>query len=34
MLDYLFSAGLTRTYEQLREEVPELVGFYRTYSRG
>lgn len=31
LLDYLFSAraGLTRTYEQLREEVPELVGFYR-----
>lgn len=25
MLDYLYNAGYKKTFEQLREEVPELV---------
>ena len=25
MLDYLFSAGFTKTYEQMKQEVPSLV---------
>ncbi|KAF8576683.1 dynein regulator [Ramaria rubella] len=27
ILDYLFSAGFTKTYEQMKEEVPGLTGF-------
>lgn len=32
MLDYLYHAGFTKTYEQLREEAPELVRYIQSMA--
>jgi len=30
MLDYLYNAGFTKTFDEFRTEVPELVRFARA----
>lgn len=33
MLDYLHTGGYIKTYNEFREEAPELVGLYTDYVR-